>query len=343
MRVSIDVGYGFTKALADNGGRQVFPSAVSLARGTGDLAAALGGAAQRHRMSVQVGHELPQGYLVGSAALAAGATRSWAIDGSGRDDYPLLVLAALASVGAEGPVDLALGLPLSVYLSRDERRALRDRVTGLAARVSWDGHDARPVAVSSVKVLPQAAGAYYSALVGADGARLAGQMVGIVDTGYHTTDYMLLSPGEGGLSVPDEARSGSLDAGMAQVIDAVRSYVSSQTGIPFVPPEGMVETTMRNGGHLTARGRSLDLRPAYGETLQSLAGRVATELQRAWGDHLDYLAALLVAGGGGAEIAPHLGLPGVRVVGDAMYANAAGFLQMLGSASARAQSGFAAR
>ena len=110
-----------------------------------------------------------------------------------------------------------------------------------------------------------------------------------------------------------------------------------------VPPEGMVETTMRNGGHLTVRGQSLDLRPAYRETLQSLAGRVATELQRAWGDHLDYLAALLVAGGGGAEIAPHLGLPGVRVVGDAMYANAAGFLQMLGSASACAQSGFAAR
>ncbi len=342
MRVAIDVGYGFTKALFDQGGRQVFPSVVTPERGTGDLAAALGGTAQRHRLSVQIGSELPQGYLIGSAALAAGGTRTWAVDGSGRDDYPLLVLAALASVGVAGPVALGLGLPLSVYLKRNERRALRDRVTGLAARVSWGGGDARPVAVSSVKVLPQAAGAYYQALA-QDGPRLAGQMVGIVDIGYHTTDYMLMSPGDGGMSVPDEARSDSLDAGMSQVIDAVRGYVSAQTGVAFSPPEGMVETTLGNGGRLTVRGRELDLRPAYDAALRDLASRIEAEMQRAWGDRIDYLAAVLVAGGGGAALAPHLKLPGLRVLADPVFANAAGFLAMLSSASAHAQSGAAAR
>ncbi len=343
MRVAIDVGYGFTKALSGNGGRSIFPSAVITARGSGDLAAALGGGSQKHRLSVQGSTDLhPREYLVGAAALTAGASRSWDTSGSGRDDYLLLVLSALGAVGAEGPIDLALGLPLSVYLQRDERRALRDRVAGLSAWVSWDGRDARRVEIASVKVLPQAAGAYYQALA-QDGPRLAGQMAGVVDIGYHTTDYMLMSPGDGGTSVPDEARSDSLDAGMSQVIDAVRAYVSAQTGVAFSPPEGMVETTLSNGGHLTVRGRDLDLHPAYEAALRDLAGRVEAEMQRAWGDRIDYLAALLVAGGGGAAAAPHLRLPGLRVMADPAFANAAGFLEMLGRASAQAPRGVAAR
>lgn len=336
MQVSIDVGYGFTKALSGNGGRSIFPSAVIAARGTGDLAAALGGGSQKHRLSVQGRTDLhPREYLVGAAALTAGASRTWDTSGSGRDDYLLLVLSALGAVGAEGPIDLALGLPLSVYLQRDERRALRDRVAGLSAWVSWGGRNARHVEISSVKILPQAVGAYYQALA-QDGPRLAGQMAAVLDIGYHTTDYMLMTPGDDGTSVPDEGRSGSLDAGMSQAIDAVRTYVSAQTGVAFSPPEGMVETTLGNGGRITVRGRDLDLRPAYEDALRDLAGRVEAELQRAWGDRIDYLVALLVAGGGGAAAAPHLRLSGLRVMADPAFANAAGFLAMLGRAPAQA-------
>ncbi len=330
MFAAIDVGYGFTKALASpGGGRSIFPSAIAPARGSGDLAAALGGGTVQHRMSVAIqGVEL-QEFLVGSAALAAGATRSWSADGDGRQDYAVLVLAALAAVGASGLVDIALGLPLSVYLNKDERRRLRDHIWGLRAAVSWDGRASTTVEAASVKVLPQAVGAYYSALLGSDGARLAGQMVGVVDIGYHTSDFLLLVPGGDGVSVPDEARSGSLDAGMSQPIDAVRQYVSSKTGTPFAAPEGMIEAALRNGGHLTVRGREIDVRSAYDEALRTLADRITSEIQRSWGQRIDFLSATLLAGGGGQEVAPYLHLPAITVVEDPIYANAAGFLQML--------------
>ena len=331
MFVAADVGFGFVKALSANGGRSLFPSSVVEAKGPGDLAAALGGGiALKHRMSVYITSlPSPQEYLVGSAALAAGATRSWSADGDGRQDYHLLVLAALASVGASGLVDIALGLPLSVYLNRDERRRLRDHVWGLRAQVGWDGRTTVDVEAASVKVLPQAVGAYYSALLGPDGAKLAGQAVGVVDIGYHTTDFLLLTPGDGGVSIPDESRSGSLDSGMSQVIDAVRQHVSATTGTPFSAPEGLIENAVRNGGHITVRGHAVEVLPAYSQALEALATRIATEIQRTWGRSIDYLAATLLAGGGGAEVAPHLHLPAITVTPDPIFANASGFLAML--------------
>ena len=329
MFAAIDVGFGYTKALSGNGGRSIFPSAVTPARGTGDLAAALGGGSVKHRMTATIQGVGEREYLVGSAALAAGATRSWSADGDGRADYAMLVLAALASVGASGLVDVALGLPLSIYLQRDQRRTLRDHIWGLRAAVSWDGRASTTVEAASVRVLSQAVGAYYAALLGPDGAKLAGQAVGAVDIGYHTTDFLLLTPGDGGVSIPDEARSGSLDAGMSQATDAVRQHVVNQTGTPFSPPEGMIEAALRNGGHITVRGESIDIRPVYDEALRSLATRIQTDIQRALGQQIDYLAASLLAGGGGAEIAPYLHLPAMQVVPDPVFANAAGFLQML--------------
>jgi len=343
MQVAIDVGYGFTKALSDRRGRSIFPSAVTSARGTGDLAAALGGGSAQGHLRVQRSGLQADEYLVGQAALSAGAARSWSADGDGREDYPLLVLAALAAVGAEGPVDLALGLPLSVYLSREQRKALRDRIAGIAAWVSLDGHDARHVQASYVRVLPQAVGAYYAALLGPDGARLAGQGVGVVDVGYHTTDYLLMVPGDSGASMPDEARSGSIDAGMSQVVDTVRQHVSGATGTPFAAPEGLIEGALRNTGHITVRGEVVDLRPAYTEALQDLAGRIEAEIQRAWGQRIDYLAATLLAGGGGTAVTQHLRLQGAQIVTDPVFANAAGFLAMLGQARKQTQSGVAGR
>ena len=339
-KVAADIGYGYVKVISEGGGRTIFPSAVTPAPGSGDLAAALGGGPVRHRLSLQLAAgPAPSEYLVGSVALTAGASRSWVASGAGREDYLLLVLAALAATGAEGRVELALGLPLSLYLARDERRALRDRVTDLAAWCSWDGSDARRLEVASVRIMPQAAGAYYTALLGPDGGRLAGQLVGVIDVGYRTTDYLLLTPSEGGAALPDEARSGSVEAGMSQVIDAVRADVSARSGVPFSPPEGMVETTLENGGRLTVRGRTVDLRPTYDNAVRSLSGRIEAEIRRAWGERIDYLSALLIAGGGGAAITARMVLPAARLVPDPTFANAAGFLAMLSGAQSRLQSG----
>lgn len=70
---------------------------------------------------------------VRSPAVRATSRRSWEASGARRGDYALLVLAALAAAGADDPTELALSLPLRLYLAREERSALRDRIAGLSA------------------------------------------------------------------------------------------------------------------------------------------------------------------------------------------------------------------
>lgn len=325
----IDVGYGFVKAAAPDGRRCIFPSAACRAVGSGDLASVLGGQGLRHRVAVQ---RLPAGtqeeWLVGDAALAAGASRTWDSEASQRDGYDVLTMASVSILGAEGAVILSLGLPLGLWLKRQERQALRDRLSGLAARVSVDGGPTRSILVTKVKVFPQSVGAYVAALHRPGGERLAGKAVGVVDVGFKTCDYLLLVPGPDGVAVPDEARCGSVDAGIGQATEAVRQYLAGQVGT--LPPEGVVEAALRGGGLLPVRGRDLDLRPIYQEALADLAARVEAEIRRVWTAQLDYLAAVLLAGGGGAALAPYLRLPCVQVVPEAIHANALGFALLAG-------------
>ena len=331
MFIGVDTGYGYTKFSTAAGRKGSFPSVVTGApRGNGDLATVLGAKTLKHRLSVQMeGADKPTEYLVGQSALATGADRTWDTSGAARDGYDLLVLAALALANAHDEVDLGLGLPLNVYLDRTERKALRARLRGLKARVKIDSKEARDVAVSSVRVFPQAIGAYFDAISSRDGEHLVGQAVAVLDVGFKTSDFIMLTPTPDGVSVPDESRSGSVNAGIGNVFDAVRTFVAEQTGTTTLPPESLIETAISNGGTIMVRGKEFDVSQPYQKALQAVASKIESDLRRVWGETVDYLAAVLVVGGGGQAVKPFLHLPGARLADDPVYANAKGFAALL--------------
>ena len=322
QQVAVDVGYGYTKALSDAGGRCCFPSVLAPVHGSAELAGALGGEAPRHRVSIQRpggGEEL----WAGRAGLAAGGRRSWNTGAASRPDYDALILAAVALVGAEGLVDLTAGLPVSVWQQPAERRALRERLRGLGAWVSADGGEARYVEVAACRVLPQALGAYVAALH-AEPALSRGSY-GICDIGWRTTDLALLLPDEEGFPVPDDLRSGSVDVGVGLAYDAVRQALERETGA--LVDEAVVLEALERDGRLKVRGAEHDLRGPFAEALATVAERVEAATRRLWSDRLEFLDALLVAGGGGVALLPFLHLPGARPVPGGVFANAEGFLR----------------
>lgn len=322
MRCAVDVGYGFTKAVSDTGARAIYPSTAAPVPVGDGLAEALGGSRDGHVLSILGG---PQ-YLVGSAA----GQRTWNTDAADRTGYVQLCLTAARLVGADGMVDLALGLPLAAWLRKDQRQALRQRLIGTSAWVALDGGEAAHITIEGCRVFPQGAGAFALALH--EDPTLSGRPTGLIDVGYRTTDYLVMGRGDAGLA-PDEDACGSFDAGAGRIYERVRQALTERTGVMI--PEGAVEDAMAHyGGTLYLRGAETDLRPLIDAEAQALAAEVTEQMRRLWSDRLDLLGAVLLAGGGGALLAPYLAKlhPLVRPLPDAIYANAAGYLVLAGGA-----------
>jgi len=343
VRLAVDVGYGFTKAVAESSARRVsFPSVIAPVDADVSLERALGADQVAERLTVVAGDDSRQDWLFGHAALAApGAVRPWDSSATGRQGYDTLIYAALGS-GALAPevdVDLVLGLPFGVYGS--QRAALREALSGRTAYIHVGGHPPSRVRFRSVLVLPQAAGAYYATALDAEGgvrdASLGSQNVGIVDVGFRTTDYFVMRHGAGGLR-PVKELSGSLDTGLVDVYEGVRRRVQAQTG-NLVRSLRIEAALSEGGGILMDMGRPIDLRPWTEEEAARAARRIADEMRVVWGEQLRELTLILLAGGGAMLMEAGLRVlhPQTRLVEDPVFANAAGFLAVGRSLAAEAR------
>lgn len=332
MRIAVDIGYGYVKALSETGKRAVFPSVVAPSPAGGVLAGALGnGKGLDYRVGVRPFGRLgaEETMLIGEAALAArGAVRTWEMEATNNAYLPLLIAAGLGLVGDGEPVRLALGLPLAAYAA--QRDGLRGVAEGLDLSVSLNGAPAMRARVNDVFIFPQAAGAYYSACLNVHGglrdASLARQPVGVVDVGYRTTDYLVMARGPGGL-LPREDLAGSLDMGINTAHQAVRAEAEALARRPVDLVQ--VERALAWAeGSLYVQGREVSLRKALDAALAELAEQVVAKIKLAWGEEMDHLAAVLVAGGGGQALFPYLRdtFPAARLVPDPLWANAEGYL-----------------
>ena len=334
MIVAVDAGYGYVKGVGEGGTAVAFPSIAVGERGTGELARALGGpAGPGHRLQVLQGDGPAQTWLVGEAALAAGGERSWEAQASERADYPPLVLTALGLLHADR-VRLALGLPLGLYLQPRERTSLRARLGGLEAWVSVDGADAAHLRVAEARIFPQAAGAYFSAALHERG--LAAKPCGVVDVGFRTTDYLYLLPTSRGTAQPEERLSGSLDLGVGSAYRDVARQIAAESGV--LVPAAAVERAAGTG-QMTVRGRAVDLGARLADAQRAVAEGIAAHVRRAWGPDLDLVGALLISGGGGQALYPHLAelSPLARLAPDPLFANARGFQALLAAQGAAAR------
>lgn len=334
MRAGVDVGYGFVKAVSSTGARVLFPSVV--ARLFGDRRLELPGIAAgepRYVVEVDFGGG-GQRYAVGDYAVdCEGAVRAWHLDGqASHKNTRVLLYAACAVLGCGPGADLGIGLPLELYM--DGRAAeWRREFAGKTARVRVGSGPVREVSFSRVLVLPQAAGAFFSAALSGDGLgkELLTQNVGIVDVGYRTTDLLLMRRHPGMVvSRPDPRLSTTVDRGVSWVYQQVWMAVQSKLG--RIVDELAVEAGfLYGGGVFRAGGEVFDLEGEAEEYRGQLAREIGDQVRRHWGGRLDQLDALLVAGGGGEYLYDHLQalLPGCRLLPDAAYSNAQGYLAAL--------------
>lgn len=337
MRIAVDVGFGYTKAVNEAGKMVSFPSVVAPRAGGG--IEIMGGNQDDYIVSLYAQGQRFAEYLVGDAGLAGNGTRAWDDKFTENRNMKTLVATALALVGDGSPVSLSIGLPMAFY--RNQKEDVRNELATLDMDVKIEGHQIRAmVAVKDVTVYPQGAGVYYATVLTPSGEikdmDLINQSVGVIDIGHRTTDVMAMARGKRGLT-PREDMIGGFDYGMNMAIKQIKVLADNATGAN-IPIHWVEQALTWNQGVLEYKGKAYNLKPFESQVYSQLAEQIAAGVKQKWGQEMDRLSVILIAGGGGHALYPYLKavLETAKLVKEPGFANAQGFLAAQGLSRRRA-------
>ena len=321
MKIGIDIGYGYTKAVNNYGEKMIFPSLVAPAGH--DVLGGMFSQAEEYRVKINNGsynNEL----LVGEAAKHSFAVTQVLNKEKPAELHDPLVLTCIGLLGqGKSELTVGVGLPLAYYATQKE--GLQARLNNLSSFININGEDYNITKIQA-DVFPQGAGV----LLASNGLPRRGY-VGVIDPGTYTTEYLLFEMRKG-QPVPIQEACGSVEVGINLVYTGVAREFQAQTGSPL--PVGMEhEITLQalNREAINYYGKSYSLTDAAYLARNNVATAINQKVLAAWGNRTGYIQKTYLAGGGslffGEEL--HKSFPGVSIVGDPVFANAQGYLAFL--------------
>ncbi len=323
MKIGIDIGYGFTKAVNENGEKVIFPSLVAPAAGHD----ALGGVfsqTQEYRVGIAAGHKKVD-LLVGDVARHSFAVSQALNKEKPPELHDPLLLTAIGLLGEKSSeFSIGVGLPLAYYTSQKEN--LKQRLNQLSVFVTINGIE-QYVSGPEVQVLPQGAGVLLKA---GNKLPLRGY-VGVVDLGTYTTEYLLFDIKDG-QPVPILEACGSVEIGTNLVYSAVAREFQAQTGSPL--PTGMEHEITRQALNREAihyYGKAYYLDDVAYTARKNVSTALSQKVLAAWGNRTGYIQYTFLAGGGplffGSDLCNSFPCP--AIVDEPVFANAEGYLAFL--------------
>lgn len=325
MNISVDVGYGYTKAVSDAGARVSFPSATAPA-----AVDYLTDGVFKRRFDYTVRITDRRGSVdrqVGDAAIRSNACRMFiARKEKPSDMHDVLLLTAAYLVSDNGmDASLAIGLPLSYY--RTQKDTLKERLEDLNVWVSVNGGKEKYVRFKNVSVFPQGTGA----LLALNAPIPERGLIALLDIGTYTTDYLLFEV-QGGVPTPIVEACGSSDTGIFLAHRAVAQEYEKATGTALsLNRYQEVFESVLNGVPVLHWGREINLTPAWLKVRKQVAEAVVGGAVAAWDEQIERLAMTAFAGGGSLVFFDVLSgmFPHPILVEEGYYANAVGFLKMI--------------
>jgi plasmid segregation protein ParM len=329
VNIGIDIGYGYTKAVGDNGKKVMFPSLVS--RGYDRRLADIWGGSKDplDLLHIKIVDGTDYGeYFVGKLAEKQTSAAFVLADNKlNMDDTRVLLATGLALVSADDtPVSIVTGLPLEQYVH--QRTQFSQMLKGYKAVLTFinDG-TSRVVEVSDAIIFPQAAGAIYSVIMDdPDKYLLENSYVGLIDIGYKTTDFVAFSVNDT-FSLEVEL-SGTIDIGMSKVLEAVDKLYTQKTGGSKLDTVDLLNLSRK--GRIFYMNDYLDITDDLTAVRAEIAKAVQNRVRGVWGDKLNLFNTIFISGGGGIDLYPMFRTfhPRVALMNDAQMANANGFLRI---------------
>ncbi|MCP1312098.1 ParM/StbA family protein [Paenibacillus tyrfis] len=333
MRISVDIGFGYTKAVSEAGQEVTFPSIVGR-KFASSLEGILGGNQEDYIVTLSYPdkpEEDAQSYYVGDAAMTAGGNRTWEEEHAKNRNLEVLISTAVGLLNEkdEEPIQLAVGLPMTVF--KAQQKEIQRKLTGLHITCVI-GKKTKELQVDTVFVFPQGAGVYYAALHDINGeiknVDLLNKQVAVIDVGYRTTDFLFMVRGKKGLVARPEPFSGSEDIGMNTAHMEIQTEILKPLRGQQVDLLDIEKALLWHNGMLSVKGGELDLKPYRARAYANVSNEITSRLKRRWGDDINTLASIISGGGGGDALHSHFenSFPVLTKIEKPEYANARGYL-----------------
>lgn len=326
QKIAIDLGYGYVKAVSEKN-RVLFPSVLApAADNISDIGMGLGGSKKPgYYVELRETNSIKKSKMfVGELAVREGraAQMTLARERFARDASLILSITGAYLAGADGRASLGFGIPLAYY--QKQRYEVQKAIQDASMHVSVDNGPEKLITFSRVCIYPQGVGALFG-----NNENLPKEgLFGLIDVGYHTTDYLLFELRPDGLD-PLSNYMSSVEMGVHTAHKLFADIFRQQTGKPLSLTDIQ---GMWNRRDITFDGRKIALEPIAAEARQ-VAGQAITEaVLAAWSEKVSFLDGILLAGGGAIEFLPifqkYLG--GIaQVLPEPQFANAIGFYNLM--------------
>ncbi len=188
---------------------------------------------------------------------------------------------------------LGIGLPIHRY--RQDKPHLIGALKG-EHEIAVNGIQKR-IVIDEIVVIPEGFGVYWNELVDGQGdiknSSLASGTIGVIDIGHRTTDFLVVEDQE----MVDDFSHGS-DKGIITVIQEARKEIELKHGVTFEPQK--LEEAIRTGAYRLDSGRGpIDITPFINAASRNVAQSLIADIRGQWGDKMQTIKTLIMAGGGG--------------------------------------------
>ncbi len=321
--IGIDLGYANVKVVTSTQ-RIQFPSIV----GTPEKSAFNMGTLQDFTITLLSSSAEKRTYNVGEAALEQSrfTTRQEDREWYKSTEYLVLLHAALSSLYKEGhkEVIVVTGLPVAFYESdKDAIRSLYEDNMHLVVR---DDRMVMPIKIVRCYVIPQVMGTLLNEALNLTGQiadqKIAEGRIGVIDIGGNTSNFLHAH------KMGDVAReTASINMGGWDAMRAVRPIIEDVApDVNYADHEISQAITDLS---IRYRGETIDLTDQIAPVLDPMAEQLIAKAKELWPGGGARLDTILLSGGGalilGERIKAQLNHTDIRIVDDAVFANADGF------------------
>lgn len=335
--VSVDIGYGFVKAISSNGNRVIFPAVVGSGReGTslGLTDVAVNQEQKLDELHIKIGNKH---YYVGEMAQRNSTDSSRVFERVRfNHEYTMILLNTAIQLVAspnEQEVVLFTGLPLDYYKSqvKDFEAKLREPLPA----IQWlGGHSQalqRSVQIQAKKVFPQALSAIWATLINAEGRVVhpelmaEGNQIAVIDVGFRTTDVCVVEMKKGGGFRPLLALCDTIDIGIVNLHDNLKIAYKDKTGGSNLS-DSKVERILKTK-EMKYKGQVVDFTTDVEKAHRSVVNAIEDRISTLWKEEADTFDEIFLLGGGGSTFKPYFTNTYQNIV-DGQFANAIGYYRL---------------